>query len=474
LAKEPGQRYASAAALRQDLERFSSETWSPPAHGVPMLAAVVLLVLAGLGAVAATRGSTDVGGAGPPPTASAGPTLPPGADDPDSALEELERLGDLPPRDALGGLQAWLRQHTGHPQAEDARRQLTRLIERPLWTGALDTPPSEAARTNTHASWWDPGRIVLWHPYLGLEVWDVASASRLMRVETPELHAVTPLDRERLLLGLVDGRVRWLSAEGELLQEVQAFGPSDAVVGRTWGVAIASLELDPDGRRLWVGSLCGLIRALDRETGERLLELQQGEPVRDLILVEPDLLISANGWSVKLPQSQGQDQSARTGLQVWSRSDGRPGQLFMLGWRPQSIVRVDDLLLVNDVGEQVRLFRLAGSTLVPDGYLAGDGVQGRDRVVFLEGATALRGDVHAVAAGGGRIYACGGTPEGGEVRAWALDGRAQVRQWSFRHRVTDVAVSGDRLLVALSGRFEVRSLAELPAERRVQGESPGR
>ena len=213
---------------------------------------------------------------------------------------------------------------------------------------------------------------------------------------------------------------------------------------------------------MWAASHAGLIRAFSLESGELQRELRHGEPVRRLLPVDSDRLISAAGLSVSIRDRSQDDPSATNSLRVWDLTTGEPIDFTPLGWGPQGLARTGTRILLSNANNEIRLFAFNGRQLEHDRYLAGAGLAS-DPDGFLHGQSALSSGLQDMTLVDGRVYAVGGTEAGGELRAWRLPSGAQTLHWTLPRHGTGVAVQAGQLALALAdGHLQLHREPEAP------------
>jgi hypothetical protein len=218
MAKDPAARYAGAAALRDDLDRFlrgEAVLAAPPAlprgwERRALVAGSLLLLLVATGAALALRGGagrTAPGGAEEPaPVRSSGSAQP-------SAEEQLERLLAGPAEPPLGGLQAWLTAHEGSPLAPRARQALREVGSRRV-VAELRHRHGHPPSMREDKAWWarlvrgcflDRRRVVTLGPG-SLQLWRLDGVGRVTSASQAWLAAhevalsIAPTPGERALL----------------------------------------------------------------------------------------------------------------------------------------------------------------------------------------------------------------------------------------------------------------------------------
>ncbi len=155
LAKQPEDRYPSAAALADELRRFAAGELSAPARSRrgPLVAAAGLVLVLGAAAALAVRSRDEPSGSPParaaaittaraPASADQGPALP---DDPVQAIEAIEQAGGSTGA-KIAKVEDWLRDHPDAGEFAPMRRVYLQLkLRRVAEAGPLGDEPRQGA-----------------------------------------------------------------------------------------------------------------------------------------------------------------------------------------------------------------------------------------------------------------------------------------------------------------------------------------
>ena len=447
LEKEPAARYASAAALEEDLGRWL-------AGEVPQarlrrrrgrwVALALTLAAAGGFALAYTSpkdpepgagsGSEVVGPSERPPAARAGAERTRAA-----GARALERLGFLPPSDRLEGLGAWLERYPEHPQRGEARALQAQTY--------LETPRQRyPQRESFGAIFLDAQRLVTWSEE-AIVLWSL-SGEQLRRWQRPA---------QRVVVG--PGGTLYACAYGELL-EAQPTDPQG-----TWSVIygqqepITRLVASPSGRRLAFAAGRSVL------VWDLAAEGPLGPPLEHLGLVRSLAFASDVGLVVGCGGSLDQEGDDQNLIQLWDLSQPqRPARVreFPLMAIPHDVVfsPTGEAFAAACNGENLVLFSPAGGAGAR--FSASDFPNAR--------GAAHRGVVRSVAfsPNGRRVASASGDPGGlaerSEVRVWsAPEGRGLWSALEQPAPLRSVAFdsSGALLLVASSRGAELWDLSAL-------------